>query len=63
MIETRMPAGDYKKILIRIPPDLFDKLEEEAHRQHRSINGQLLHVLSVYIAASSAPLVPLAVAP
>jgi predicted HicB family RNase H-like nuclease len=45
MAKTRMPSGDYAKKLVRLPPELLEKLEKEAARQHRSLNGQLVHTL------------------
>jgi hypothetical protein len=40
-----MPSGDYVKKLVQLPPDLLEKLEKEATKQHRSVNGQLVHTL------------------
>ena len=45
MAQTRMKNGEYKKILIRIPPDILAALEEASTREDRSINGELVHVL------------------
>ena len=45
MSQTRMPTGSYKKMLIRLPPDILAFLQEEAAKQERSINGQLVHTL------------------
>jgi hypothetical protein len=42
----RLQKGEpYKKILIRIPPDILAALEAASHGEDRSINGQLVHVL------------------
>lgn len=38
-------AGPYKKKLIRLPPDILAKLEQEAKEEDRSLNGQLVHRL------------------
>ena len=45
MAQTRMKNDAYKKILIRIPPDILAALEAAWHGEDRSINGQLVHVL------------------
>ena len=45
MAQTRMKNDAYKKILIRIPPDILAALEAASHGEDRSINGQLVHVL------------------
>lgn len=45
MAQTRMKNGEYKKILIRIPPDILAALEEASTREDRSVNGELVHVL------------------
>lgn len=45
MAQTRMKNGVYKKILIRIPPDILAALEEASTHDDRSINGELVHVL------------------
>jgi len=55
MAPTRMPPGDYEKKLIRIPPELLKKLEAEAKRQHRSVTGQLIHILSESLDKIAAP--------
>lgn len=49
MAQTRMKNGDYKKILIRIPPDILEALEEETTSSDRSINGELVHVLREWV--------------
>jgi hypothetical protein len=48
MAQTRMKNGDYKKILIRIPPDILEALEEETTSSDRSVNGELVHVLRAW---------------
>lgn len=45
MASTRMPAGQYKKKLLRFPEDLLEVLEAEAAQQQRSLNGQLVYML------------------
>ena len=45
MAQTRMKNDTYKKILIRIPPDILAALEKASHGEDRSTNGQLVHVL------------------
>jgi hypothetical protein len=49
MAQTRMKNGDYKKILIRIPPDILAALEEETTSSDRSVNGELVHVLREWV--------------
>lgn len=49
MAQTRMKNGDYKKILIRIPPDILEALEEETTSSDRSVNGELVHVLRAWV--------------
>ena len=44
MAQTRMKNDAYKKVLIRIPPDILAVLEAASHGEDRSINGQLVHV-------------------
>ena len=46
MAPMRMPPGTYKKVLVRLPPDILAWLQAEAAAEHRSVNGQLVHVLS-----------------
>ena len=50
MSQTRMPAGKYKKRLLRLPPDILTILEQEAAKEERSFNGQLVHTLRVGLA-------------
>jgi len=45
MAQTRMKNGPYKKILVRIPPDILEALEDETTSSDRSVNGELVHVL------------------
>jgi hypothetical protein len=49
MAQTRMKNGEYKKILIRIPPDILEALEEETTSSDRSVNGELVHVLREWV--------------
>jgi hypothetical protein len=44
-----MKNDAYKKILIRIPPDILAALEKASHGEDRSINGQLVHVLRQWV--------------
>jgi hypothetical protein len=44
-----MKNDAYKKILIRIPPDIVAALEKASHGEDRSINGQLVHVLRQWV--------------
>jgi hypothetical protein len=46
--KTRMPRGPYKKMLVRIPPDILEALEEETASSDRSVNGELVHVLRAW---------------
>ena len=43
-----MPRGPYKKMLVRIPPDILEALEEETTSSDRSVNGELVHVLRAW---------------
>ena len=45
MAQQRMKKGAYKKILIRVPHDIYAELENASSSQDRSVNGQLVHVL------------------
>jgi hypothetical protein len=40
-----MKKGAYKKILIRVPHDIYAELEDASTGDDRSVNGQLVHVL------------------
>jgi hypothetical protein len=46
---SRMPRGPYKKMLVRIPPDILEALEEETTSSDRSVNGELVHVLREWV--------------
>lgn len=37
-----------KSITIRVPIDLWDRVEDEAKRQERSINGQAVYIMKKY---------------
>jgi hypothetical protein len=45
MSETRMPRGDYKKMLFRVPPDVLAFLEERSDQEVRSINAEWVYLL------------------
>jgi hypothetical protein len=49
MSETRMPRGDYKKMLFRVPADVLTFLEERSDRESRSINGEWVYLLRQFI--------------
>ncbi len=40
-----MQREDEKKVLTRIPLDLFQQIEALADREHRSVNGQIVYLL------------------
>jgi hypothetical protein len=42
---VRMANGPYKKMLIRIPADILEALQEESRQSDRSVNGELVHIL------------------
>lgn len=58
MAQTRMKNDAYKKILIRIPPDILAALEAASHGEDRSINGQLVHVLRQWADQQEPPPAP-----
>jgi hypothetical protein len=35
----------YKKTLVRLPADIIDRLQTEALKQERSLNGQIVYAL------------------
>ena len=35
--------------ILRLPDELYEKLKEIAKREHRSINSQMVHIISEYI--------------
>jgi hypothetical protein len=37
--------GTEKRITIRMPRDLYDRLSAWAEREHRSLQGQLIHLV------------------
>jgi len=41
-------AATYKKALIRIPPDILERLQGEALKEERSVNGQIVYVLRTW---------------
>lgn len=45
MAQTRMPAGQYKKVLIRLTPEIHQRLLEDGKRERRSLTGQLVYTL------------------
>ena len=48
----RMAANDdYKKMLIRIPPDIYQQLVERTRVEDRSINGVLMQLVRKGLAA------------
>jgi hypothetical protein len=49
MSETRMPRGDYKKMLFRVPADVLTFLEQRSDRESRSINGEWVYLLRQFI--------------
>ena len=56
MAKTRMaPNPDYKKVLIRLPPDLLDALKKRSEGQDRSINGEIVHILREVCLPESLP--------
>lgn len=50
MAQTRMKNGSYKKVLLRIPHEIIAVLEEEATRERRSLNGELVRALDDWVA-------------
>lgn len=36
-----------KKLVLRLDPDLYRELEEEAERQERSINSEIVHSIKL----------------
>ncbi len=40
-----MPEKEIKKILLRIPPDLWEQIQRMADAEFRSINGQMEYLL------------------
>lgn len=45
MEKSRMPHGDYKKMLIRIPQDVVTYLEARSIEDVRSINAEIVYLL------------------
>ena len=35
--------------VLRIPDELYEKVKKIAEREHRSINSQIVHIISEYI--------------
>lgn len=48
----RKPMGDLKSYALRIPPELFDKIQELAEEDDRSINVYITRVLKEHVEAS-----------
>lgn len=40
-----VPASSDPKIILRLTPELRDWLKQVAQREHRSVNGQIVHIL------------------
>jgi hypothetical protein len=38
------------RFLLRLPQELYEALQVVAEREHRSINGQIVHILERFIA-------------
>jgi predicted HicB family RNase H-like nuclease len=44
-----MKNGSYKKVLLRIPHEILSVLEEEATRERRSLNGEVVRGLDAWV--------------
>jgi hypothetical protein len=45
MPRAKTPAAEYKKLMLRLPEDLLQFVQQSAEDSHRSMNAQILHVL------------------
>jgi len=43
-----------KRITVRLPAKLHERLAAQAKRDHRSVNGEIVHLLEVVLADPSA---------
>lgn len=43
------------KLQVRIPPELHKQVQERARDEERSLNGQILYLLRLALAAGEAP--------
>ena len=41
-------------VTVALPPDLRDRLAEQARRQHRSLSGQMFHIIAESLRAQPA---------
>lgn len=39
--------GEEKRITVRLPAELHERLAAQAKLEHRSVNGEILHLLEV----------------
>lgn len=42
-------------LMVRLPPHLHALVDESARRQHRSLNAQIIHIVSWYFGENSEP--------
>ncbi|WP_409473177.1 Arc family DNA-binding protein [Streptomyces sp. HC307] len=43
-----------KRITVRLPLELHERLAARAKREHRSVNGEIVHLLEIALADPSA---------
>lgn len=49
MPRVKTPAATYKKLMLRLPEDMLRAVNRIAEENHRSMNAQILHVLSEWL--------------
>jgi hypothetical protein len=49
MARPKTAVANYKKLMLRIPEDLLQACRQAAEENHRSMNAQILHVLTQWV--------------
>jgi hypothetical protein len=50
MPRAKTPAAEYKKLLLRLPGEMLQSVTHIAEASHRSMNAQIVHVLTEWLA-------------
>ncbi len=50
MPRAKTPAAEYKKLMLRLPADVLESFHRVADENFRSMNAQILHVLTDWLA-------------